>query len=226
MKGLEFRKIAALFLIGLLTSAGFTAQAESGNVVMSENNTQITLKCDEDLFSSFKNMMPGQTAKQVIQIANTGEETLSLYLRAENAQLSDFDCEEKRQLSQELIEQCQLTVNETGPTLSDEKLIYSGPASGKGDRDNMTANVSLGSFQTNSSAQITATLTVPQTVGNRYQNAAAKVRWIFIAEGKNKTVEVPISPKTGDESKSTVIFLLALCAFLVFILSLAAIRRK
>ena len=89
--------IAAFFLIGLLLlSTGFPAKADAGNVTMSESNDKLSLSCDRDLFTSFKNMTPGRTAGQTIRIMNTCGESLDLYLRAENADASHINSEEQQ----------------------------------------------------------------------------------------------------------------------------------
>jgi hypothetical protein len=221
MKNKIIRPLAALIMIGsFLLPCGFTVEAAGSNVAVSGNESGIAVKCDADLFTDFKGMLPGQTEKQVVTVANGSSLPLDLYLRAENADASDFDTPAQSAISQEIVDQCQLTLSQIGPDGTTEKVIYAGPLAGapaNAGQSAMTSNVTLGNFASNSSAQLVATLSVPSSLGNRYQNATAKVKWVFTAQSKDQAVsaEAVISPpKTGQEFDSTV-YLWALTALLL-----------
>lgn len=195
------RAAAAFVLASLLAfpAAGLTARAQAGSVVLSGDDTRAALQCDSDLFAGFKDLEPGQTVSQEIDAVNNDTQTMEFYLRAENADVSDFTSSGACALSEELLGQYRLTLSETDASGA-ARVLYDGPLSGAGNAGggSMTSDISLGALKTGAAAKLTATLSVPASLGNRYRNAQAKIRWVFGAQGGGTQTEtkVPI-PYTG-----------------------------
>ncbi len=205
MRKKMFRVIAAILLIGtFFVSYNLISVAAEESDVIFQGGSQdlISLPDQDDLWLNFKQMMPGETDTQTINVTNSTQDTVNIYLRAEGAERSDFDSDEAYAMSNELIGMLNLTLELTQPGSDVSTVIYDGPASGvpageQGEVGDMTTPISLGSFAQDSSATIVATLQVPEELDNRYQNAMAKVRWIFSVEGKDVVSDDSSTPETS-----------------------------
>lgn len=118
-----------------------------------------------DLFDNFKGVMPGDTRTQAVQVRNNLPEgtTVRLYLRADAVD----------EQYQEFLSQMTLQV------MQGDKTIFEAAAD---QQDSLSENVLLGEFVSNGTTELKITLNVPLTMGNDFQNAVGKIRWVFTAE--------------------------------------------
>ncbi len=128
-----------------------------------------------DLFTQFKNVLPGDTLTQSITVTNTSGKSIRLYLRADPVD----------EASRALLEQLQLSV-----TCRDQS-IFEAAASEQGQ---LWRNVPLGTFRTNGKTELVVTLTVPTSLDSTYMGATGIIPWVFTAD------EIPDddTPHTGD----------------------------
>lgn len=181
--------ISALVMGTLLlaNSVAYAAPVDDGPGISYQPGTK-TIEVDgnaTDLFTNMKDLSPGATAKQVIQLSNNGAEDVVFYLQAWPTEGAKFDSEEAKVLSDELLDLMELEVSVTLKG-QEPKVIYSGLASGKIEEsagDTLTKGVLLGKVAAGQTAAITATLIVPgDKVDNRFQSAEAKIDWRFQCE--------------------------------------------
>lgn len=192
------------------------------------------------LFPDLQGLMPGGTYTQTITVSNTYNQQVNLYLRGEPISGGELD----------LLNQLTFEVKLDGVTIQQAGTPAAAAWPENGATTNSTAKfIYLGTFTTNASKTLTVLMTVPASLGNDYQNAQGKVKWVFQADvyvpynppgnptpiptiplNPGITIEtggntIPLSPGTGDNTN----FLLWGAGAVVLAVGLAVLiykRRK
>ncbi|WP_289220724.1 hypothetical protein [Ileibacterium valens] len=189
-----------LIFVGLNT----TVFAEELTIHFSGQDQGFTLDTGEsiddlDLFSGFKNVMPGDTLTQTITITNKNKDSdyIALYLEIQEHDdvknpLSNHpdNNEESAESMKQFTEQLTLRLVHNG------ELIFEGaPHVGN-------TSIKLGDFEPNEMSVITAELIVPHDMGNDFANRFGEVAWRFTAEGLDRETGIPTKPnKPGKPGK-------------------------
>lgn len=176
----------ALALVMFLSVTG-TAQASSGLTFNGEGNafTFTSGSPDQeyptDLFSNFKDVMPGDTRTEQITIRNNAASRADVRFH-----LLSFGA--SGQESQEFLEKLTLTV-----TRSDGVQFYSGPASG------VMGEVDLGRLAYGGNVVLNVALGVPIELDNSFQEAVGHISWRIRIEEYNDVA----APTTGGGGGTT-----------------------
>lgn len=251
MDSRNIKKITVIFFIAaMIIVNNFTSVfAEDSKVVYEDNSNKVVTLPGDDLFLNFKEIYPGEIIEQNIQINNKSKKVIDLYLKAEVADDEKFENKQLQDLSEELIGILSLKL-----TLKleneEEKIIYSGPASGITSEQEdvigtMTEPILLGEFKKNSKATIVAKLSVPESLGNKYQNSEAKVKWIFSCDvkenkddiedeniGSDSEIDKDKYPNkdnvvTGDNSSMLIsVILIGVSTLIIMVLVIKKLRNK
>ena len=178
---------------------------------------------DTDLFDGFKNVMPGDTLTQTVEVRNRFISTGSvrIYLRAVAHD------EQTNPLSSAVA-----ASGETVATMSDflsqlymevwqgDKCIYTGSPD---ELDGLKNNVLLGTIPRFKSTTLTVKLQVPAELGNEYANRVGEVDWVFTAE----ELDPQGSPKTGDTSNLTLwICVMVVCLVAIAVVAFLVLKKK
>lgn len=194
---MKLRRLAVCVLtVFVLLAGSMSVTAADSNVTYSGNAGQFVFapgsdRSVTDLFTGFKDVMPGDVLEQTITVRNNASDKVSvkLFLRALGA----------HEESQEFLSQLTLLVKAEGGEL------FHAPA-------NQTAQlgdwVELGTLSSGGQTNLMVTLQVPTVLDNRFMDTVGYLDWQFMVEelpvdgpddpGQPDDPGKPDVPKTGD----------------------------
>lgn len=165
MKYRKLSVITAILTLSVVLAAVFSVTANAADEcrVIYEGQAErfVFIPESTDLFRNFKNVYPGDSINQSIQINNNSDKTVSVYLRAETVDKEYCDFLDKINL-------CVSTAD--GRIISDSKASVQG---------GLKNNVLIGTFDSGDNTSLYVKLNADRFMDNSCQNRTGEVRWIF-----------------------------------------------
>lgn len=156
-----------------------------------------------DLFTDFKNVMPGDSISQTVRVVNNGKAgyTTKIYMKAlgpseaEDGSVhgngNDADGYTDKAHMEALLNQLHLTVK----AVKDDKMLFDATAE---KTDGLSDWVLLGSLRKGGEIDLEVTIEVPAEMGNEFRDLAGALEWaVKIEEIPDPT---PVVPDTGDNT--------------------------
>lgn len=209
MKKIQFKRMMAGFwAAAFVVMSSVTALAADSVEVKGSgeyaSTTSVNVYQDNDLFSNMKELMPGATVTNTVEMKNLSSREVTMYLRAypdfvtkDNGASAERDRTETSETGDkstadpagktfrnDILDQIDMTL-----TLGD-KVIYKGSADGKTPEAGYTAmttadyGIKLGSFAAGEEKKLEIKLVLPgPKFDNSFANSFDAVDWVFCAEG-------------------------------------------
>lgn len=198
----------------------------SATQVIFKKDRKFSFQADgTDLFTSFKNLLPGCSRTQSIKFRNDSSEAVEIFLRAEAAKQDQMSDAQLKLVEQLLSEYAEITVK------AGDAAIYKGTVDGNLNGlggGTMKNDISLGMFKAGEGKHLTVTLSLSPEMDNGYQELIGKVDWIFTAKGEDAAQGYEtigrIGPKTGDENH--IIWSVSLLTGSILLIVVSARLRK
>lgn len=157
----------------------------------------------KDLWFKFKNLIPGDTVEQKVEVRNgTKDKKVSIYLRAEAADAQYLD----------LFQYMTVTVMQGG------KILQESPVAEPGGLEN---NVLLGTFIPDEATELSVILKVSTEMGNDHMDDYGEIIWVFTVEEEDYD-----NPQTGETFNTQTIICIACAVFLAAFIIAAQLVKK
>lgn len=210
------KKLFSIIMVLLLALSLATTALAAGSVTYEGSANEFVFApgskySPSDLFSNFKDVMPGDTLTEQIVIQNDASKKvkIKLYMRSLGAQENTDD----------FLSQMKLTVEQVG-----DSILFAASAD---ETAQLTDWVYLGTIYSGGEITLNVKLEVPITMGNEFADDIGYIDWQFKIEELPVSPDDPEPPKTGDESKLFLyggLMMFSLAALVVLLLT--AKRKK
>ena len=209
------KRISMILLCLLLIVSSAMTVSAAGTVTYDANAREFIFLpgsdySPTDLFSDLKNVMPGDSVTQQLQIKNdvSNDVKIKLYMRSLGAQQDTDD----------FLSQMNLTVKQDG-----DSVMFAAPVN---ETAQLTDWVYLGTIYSGGEITLDVTLDVPITMGNEFQEQIGFVDWQFKVEELPVEPSDPKPPQTGDSFPLVVCFGLMAVSLAGLIILLITNKRK
>lgn len=189
---------------------------------------------DGDLFANFKNLVPGESRSQVVEITNKWDKDTEIFLWAEYIEQSQATDKTRELINKLLHENAVIVITDDNGTIIYKGAVWGNPDIDSKGTDSMKYPISLGLFAENQTKKLNISLYLDSQTDNEYMELTGLIKWVLSAEGTDtqeisepekiitEKIHTTDSPKTGDSSG---VFLYGVTAIISFLLMLITLRK-
>lgn len=206
--------LSSVFILIFMFNLSFTSFAAGSAVYSGDSGKFIFAPGSEhsptDMFTEFKDVMPGDLIGQKIVIRNDAsyKKKIKVYMRSLGATENE-----------EFLNQLHLYVKKL-----DDTLMFDAAAD---ESAQLTDWVELGTLYSGGEVTLDLLLEVPTSLDNTNQSLIGKLDWEFMVEEYNIEPTDPKPPETGDDSNVVLwISIASVSAILIIILIIISKRRN
>ena len=150
-----------------------------------------------DLFANFKNLIPGESRSQILEITNIWDYDVEIYFWADYVDQENADPKTMELVNQLLRQYANIIITDENGVV-----IYDGPIWGNVDKDiygtgSMKFPYSLGKFSSGETKNVNISLYLSPEMDNEYLDLLGLIKWVFSAEGE------PAPTETTTENMQT-----------------------
>lgn len=157
----------------------FRAVTPSELSVVYEGDSQKLITSQDDFFSGFATLTPGDEIEGIFTLRNTADSKQTYFFKTEVLEPDN-----------DLLNQMELTIT----TTTDGKQVYSGSLNSKELKEYME----LCKLGKGKSENVSFRVSVPKELDNQYTLNTGKVKWYFKTTAEEKEIDKPAPVKTGD----------------------------
>ena len=203
------RIVMLIVTAAVLLSAVLPVYAADGAVTYSGNAREFIFA--PDLFPNFKGVMPGDSIIQKITVKNDQSKNVEvkIYMRSLGAHADSVD----------FLSKLRLRVQKSG----ENTMAYMFDAAAN-ESAQLTDWVCLGTLYSGGEVNLDVILSVPTSLSNEFQDQVGYIDWEFKVEEFPIDPDDPKPPQTGDDSRTGLYFLLAICC--IFMIIVLLVWRK
>ncbi|MBE6572876.1 MAG: hypothetical protein E7652_00610 [Ruminococcaceae bacterium] len=203
------KKFSFLFITAVIIVSMTLPLFAQGNVTFNANTKDFIFKpgsdkSPTDLFTSFKDVMPGDKLTDSIKVVNekVKDVKIKLYVRALDTSMAE-------ESDDEFLSKLKLTVKQNG-----DSVLFDAPAN---EEAQLKDWVYLGTIYSGGEITLDLTLDVPEELNNEYMNTLGYVDWEFKADELPVEKDDPKPPQTNDNTDLTLYIGLAVVSALIII---------
>lgn len=153
-----------------------------------------------DLFADFKNLVPGESRSQVVEITNNWNESAEIFLWADFIDQTQATDETRDLIDKLLREYATIVITDDNGTVIYEGAVWGSPDIDSEGTDSMKYPYSLGTFSSGETKNLNISLYLDPQMDNEYRELLGLIKWVFSAEGD----EGSSSSVTSSTSSSSV----------------------
>lgn len=136
-----------------------------------------------DLFANFKDLVPGESRSQTIEITNKWGNGVYIYLWADFIEQEDSDETTKELVNQLLHEYANIIITDENGGIIYDGPIWGNPDVSSYDTNSMKYPYCLGHFDKNQTKKVNVDLYLSQQMDNKYLDLLGLIKWVFSAQG-------------------------------------------
>lgn len=150
-----------------------------------------------DLFADFKNLVPGESRSQVVEITNNWNEAAEIFFWADFIDQTQATDETRELIDKLLREYATIVITADDGTVIYEGAVWGSPDVDSEGTDSMKYPYSLGTFGSGETKSLNISLYLDPQMDNEYRELLGLIKWVFSAEGDES------GSSSGSDTSST-----------------------
>lgn len=192
-----------------------TSFEELGIVYKQTNQVEIVTKVDfnspnngfsfdvneGDLFADFKNLVPGESRSQVVEIKNKWNQQTEIFLWADFIDQTQATDETRELIDKLLHEYAEIVITDDDGNVIYDGAVWGSPNVDSKGTDSMKYPYNLGIFKSNQTKKLNVSLSLDPKMDNEYKDLLGLIKWVFSAQGDEPPAPTQTSTSSSSEAE-------------------------